>query len=772
MYRLLNSPQQLLAVLDGIADAITVQDTAGKLVYANTAASRTLGYPSAETLLNTPIDVTLQPFEVIDEYGHPLPLNLLPGRLAIQGIESPNQTLRFKIKATGEEHWAIVKARPIFDDKGEVILAVSIFQDITQLKLTEISLEEQREQFRVTLFSIGDAVIATDTAGRVTFINPVAEQLTGYRSQDALEKKIQDIFYIINEFTRELVENPVQKVLEIGETVGLANHSVLISCNGDEIPIEDSSAPIRTRTGELVGAVLVFHDVTARRKAEAELREREARFRTMADHAPVMIWMSGMDKQYHYFNKPWLEFTGRRLEQEIGSGWLEGVHPDDYTRCIDSYSTAFDARQPFTIEYRLRNKKGEYCWILDNGVPLFAADGTFEGYIGSCVDITERKENEQRTILLQEITAALANAVTTKQVADIVVEKAIRALRGHIAAVTLLSADGQFLETITSDGLSQPTSDSDARIPLTAEIPVADAVRSRQPVWIETPEEFAARYPDIYRSTQGVTNSQAAACLPLIVQGRVMGGFGISFLQARKMDDGNRAFMIALAQQCAQALDRVRLYEEAKNLAAVNERQRLARDLHDAVSQTLFSANIIAESLPRLWSQNPEKTLQLLEQIHLLNRGAMAEMRTLLVELRPEALLNTRLETLLSQLVDAAKVRKPMEITQKIELQNHRPFPPEVHVAFYRIAQEALTNIIKHANATEAIIEFKQRRQRVECVICDNGSGFNVNQVSKGIGMISMRERAESINARLRIISHKGKGTRVSLIWQRPQAEP
>lgn len=769
MYRLLNSPQQLLAVLDGIADAITVQDTTGKLVYANTAAARTLGYPSPEALENTANSLITQPFELLDEHGQPLPLNQLPGQRALQGIESPNQTLRLRIIATGEEHWAVVKARPIFDENGEVILAVSIFQDITQLKLTEISLEEQREQFRVTLFSIGDAVIATDMYCWITFMNPVAEQLTGHQSQDALGKPIEEVFFIINEQTRERVENPVQKALQIGETVGLANHSLLISRSGAEIPIEDSSAPIRTRTGELVGAVLVFHDVTARRKAEAELRVREARFRTMADHAPVMIWMSGVDKQYHYFNKPWLEFRGRSLEQETGSGWTEGIHPDDHIHRFETYSSAFDARQPYTMEYRLRNHNGEYCWILDNGVPLFAADGTFEGYIGSCVDITERKENEQRTILLQEITAALANAVTVNQVANIMVGKAIKALGGHVASVTLLSDDGQFLETVNTTGLPHPQSDGHSRVPLAAVIPVTDAVRFQQPVWIESPEEYAACYPEVYRASQGVTN--ATVSLPLIVQGRVIGGFGVSFSEARKMDDDDRAFMIALAQQCAQALERVRLYEEAKNLAAVNERQRLARDLHDAVSQTLFSANIIAESLPRLWTQNPDKTLQLLEQIHLLNRGAMAEMRTLLVELRPEALINTRLEILLSQLVDAAKVRKPMEITQKVELQNRQPLPPEVHVAFYRIAQEALTNIIKHANATETIVELKAQRQRVECVITDNGEGFNVKQISRGIGMISMRERAESIHARLSIVSRKGKGTRVSLVWQRPQIE-
>jgi PAS domain S-box-containing protein len=135
-------------------------------------------------------------------------------------------------------------------------------------------------------------------------------------------------------------------------------------------------------------------DITERKLIDEALRESEARFRIMANTAPVMIWMSGPDKLCIFFNKGWLDFTGRTMEQELGNGWTEGVHPDDFDHCSGIYVNAFDARREFTMEYRLRRFDGEYGWLLDHGVPRFESDGTFLGYIGTAIDITERKRAE------------------------------------------------------------------------------------------------------------------------------------------------------------------------------------------------------------------------------------------------------------------------------------------------------------------------------------------------------------------------------------------
>ncbi|HAE87914.1 TPA: PAS domain S-box protein, partial [Candidatus Marinimicrobia bacterium] len=154
---------------------------------------------------------------------------------------------------------------------------------------------------------------------------------------------------------------------------------------------------------------IVFIDITERKgmMTENKLTESEQQYRTLADYGQALIWTSGLDKKCDYFNKPWLEFTGRTLQQELGDGWVEGVHPDDLERCIEIYSNAFDRREHFSMDYRLRHNSGEYRWIQDDGTPRYDSQGRFIGYIGHCLDIDDRKRAEKelkkRELILSKI---------------------------------------------------------------------------------------------------------------------------------------------------------------------------------------------------------------------------------------------------------------------------------------------------------------------------------------------------------------------------------
>jgi PAS domain S-box-containing protein len=151
----------------------------------------------------------------------------------------------------------------------------------------------------------------------------------------------------------------------------------------------------RDTTGRIVQLRGTVQDITESKRAMAALRESEERFRFVANTAPVVIWMTGPDKLCTYVNQVWLNFTGRPLETELGYGWAESIHPGDRQACVEGYTRAFDRRQPFTIEYRLRRHDGEYRWIFDSSIPRFEADGSFAGYIGSAVDVTDRKKTEE-----------------------------------------------------------------------------------------------------------------------------------------------------------------------------------------------------------------------------------------------------------------------------------------------------------------------------------------------------------------------------------------
>ena len=173
------------------------------------------------------------------------------------------------------------------------------------------------------------------------------------------------------------------------------DHIVLIARDGSARWIELNPTPIKNDQGQTTGLVIIFRDISERRRVEEALRESEERFRTMADATPIMIWASGTDKLCNYFNKQWLDFTGRTTEQEMGNGWSEGRSRRRPEAMPGDLSSGIRRSHAFLMEYRLRRHDGEYRWVMDTGVPRFTPDGTFSGYIGSCMDITDRKLAEE-----------------------------------------------------------------------------------------------------------------------------------------------------------------------------------------------------------------------------------------------------------------------------------------------------------------------------------------------------------------------------------------
>jgi signal transduction histidine kinase len=235
-----------------------------------------------------------------------------------------------------------------------------------------------------------------------------------------------------------------------------------------------------------------------------------------------------------------------------------------------------------------------------------------------------------------------------------------------------------------------------------------------------------------------------------------------------------RSLLTIFSTDIAQLMEDSHLYEQTKALITAEERNRLARDLHDSVTQVLFSASLLAEVLPQIWRRNPELGLQRLEKLQRLTRGALAEMRTMLLELRPAAVIKTPLGDLLAQLTEAVASRSGLPFQLFIE--QISPLPEEVQMNFYRIAQEALNNVVKHSQAKHVVVSLKDvplpldangvSGREVTLVIQDDGVGFSSrHENSSHLGISIMRERAAAIQAFLSLESEPGYGTQVSLVW-------
>lgn len=244
-----------------------------------------------------------------------------------------------------------------------------------------------------------DAIISKNLQGVITTWNKSAERIFGYSAEEAVGQHIT----LIIPPERHVEEKDILARLGRGDRVDHFQ-TVRRKKDGTLLDVSLTISPIRDSSGRVVGASKVAREITEQKLAEIALRESEQRFRVITEASPIMVWMSGTDKLCYYFTKGWLDFVGRPIEQELGNGWTENVHPEDFDRCLQTYVSNFDARRPFEMQYRMRHHTGQYRWILDRGVPRYTPDGTFEGYVGGCLDIHDQKEATEKIHIADGVT--------------------------------------------------------------------------------------------------------------------------------------------------------------------------------------------------------------------------------------------------------------------------------------------------------------------------------------------------------------------------------
>ncbi len=510
----------------------------------------------------------------------------------------------------------------------------------------------------------------------------------------------------------------------------------------------------------------------ARRAAE-KLSVAEARFQSMFDAAAVGMGIMGLDHRILDANPAICRMFGRSREELIGMQAAEATYPQD----LDESTALFEElvsgkRETYEVERRYIRKNGEVFWAHVTMSAVRGPDGKPRFLVGMVDDIEDRKRAEQE---LKESEARFRAVFESASVGVALMGNDHRILTANKSAQRITGYSEEELKSVPATEFAL---EEDRLLDRALFQELLDG--KRQQYVIE--KRYARKDGSIYwgrvnfsavRDAQGALQYLIGLMEDISEEKEAAKKLAAQEGESRKMLEQRVEERTHELQQINERLQKEMaqrqkaeqaLAEQAAQDAIAGERARLARDLHDAVTQTLFSASLIAEVLPDLWASDPEEGKQSTEDLRQLTRGALAEMRTLLLELRPASLTQTRFGDLVRQLSEATIGRARLPVQLSIE--GERSLPPEVQVALYRIAQESLNNIVKYARAKQVRIELTLSKAGVHMEIRDNGIGFDSRKITPtSLGMRIMQERAQSIGADLDVITMPGEGTAVRVTW-------
>jgi PAS domain S-box-containing protein len=661
----------------------------------------------------------------------------------------------------------------------------TIAEDITERKRVEAALRESEERLRMALRDAHVSVAIQDRDLRYVWAYNTRvtrpEELVGSLDSDILAREDAER---LGALKRRVLDQGVEVREQLW--LGLADGPHFMDLTFE---------PVRDEGGRVTGVGSSGIDLTAMKRVEESLRlSREDLDRAQAV-GQVGSWrldvrrnvLTWSDENHRIFGVP----KGAPLTYET---FLAAVHPDDRER-VDRQWNAGLRGHPYDIEHRLL-VDGTVKWVRERAFLEYDDAGELIGGFGITQDVTERKRVEamleERVQELDEANLRLAGEVAER-------EKAEATLRRRVAQLDALRRLSQLLANRRD--LSTAVDAATGAITelfggCCSHVFLLEGGRmASSEVWTDYPEEpggglavvpledfplfrkmvaegrvCAGGEPLLEGLPPALRESACAAGVhhliaPLTARARPVGVLLIS----RGADTGpfserDTALAQIVADTVAAVVESERLHRQEKREAAAEERQRLARDLHDAVTQSLYSASLISEALPSLWAKSPDEGLHNLVRLRRLVRAALAEMRTLLLELRPEALESSPLSALLDRLGDAlaGQVQIPVEVNAS----GPDSMPVEVKTAFYRAAQELLNNVARHAHAGSVSIELCTQPEGVVLSVRDDGRGFDGNSGDAGhMGLRMMRERLKAVGARLELETAVGRGTTAHVVW-------
>lgn len=666
-----------------------------------------------------------------------------------------------------EQDWFEHHFAPIIENDFVSGLTIVSF-NITERREAEDKLRENEQLLRKLMETIMVGVVV-EQGGRIVFHNKMVSIMTGYEARELRQMSLYDLVErdahdTVRHWLTNAAESPQVSQSEIPLTSKFQRR---LWVNFTLTPLDYRGQPAQ---------LVAFVNMTKSVEMQQFILRQERFFRSMVEHSFDATLLINAEGKLQYVSPSVRRVIRAGSEYTIqGRSFLEWaaeyVLPEDMPQIATTLDKLIHQQERHErVRVRLRGGDGRIRWLEGIGTNLLEDDAV-RAVVVNARDITQIQqalEAEQKQRRFSDALLGMSAVVNSSlQIDDVlrhILEHLQEVVEHDAANIMLLEHDSA--HTVGQHGYA----------PEAAEILAQSRFQVRELGYLRRMVEYKRpmTIPDTRNDPDWLPLTRDSGLrsylgAPLVLADEVIGFLNLESEQAGFFQDEHRLRLKLVADLVVMAIKNARAFEQARELAANAERQRIARDLHDAVSQTLFSASMIAETLPVLLEQNLDDVRSGLDELAQLNKGALAEMRTLLVELRPNALQQTDLSVLLAHLVNGMRTRTPAEISLMLAGET-LAFPAAVRVNLYRIAQEALNNCIKHAQAAEIYVQLEVSGRSIRLSVGDNGCGFDPDAVSPGhLGLRIMHERASNASIALAIDSRPGDGTQITAHYTRPE---
>jgi PAS domain S-box-containing protein len=655
----------------------------------------------------------------------------------------------------------------------------SIVVNYKRISEAEVEKSKLENRFESLVNGVKDiAIFILDLKGNIISWNEGAKLIAGYSPAEIIGKHFS-IFYSEEEISNNKPKDNLRNALNNGS---FQEEAWRIKKDGSIFWANVLLTALKDEDNSVYGYLKVIRDLTEKRKHEEEIENSRDFHLKLLDDFPNPVWRSGLNGKYNYFNKAWLNYTGRSLQDELGDGWMANLYPEDRKKVIDNYDLAFKQQKEFILEFRLKNSRNEYRWLVGFGMPYFDIKNNFAGFIGSCYDINERKKYEETINVLMRISEKLYSSLDINQILDSLIIDSIQLANadGGIACIKndnefevkryynkdhweyyekRYKAEGNLFNQMLSERKSILLNPIDEKNSFDNELITKYGIKQlvATPLFGTGGEIigfFQVHYNKLQRETAedkiNILNSVAKNASIAIVK-------SLNYEQLRKTENQLRSSESGLRNLTVQI-----------QYARETERQKIAREVHDELGQLFTGINLNVSFLAERLEQNEkiptDEMIDELNSVQQFVKIGIQTVRDIAVSLRSYVLDQLGLIPAIQEYCREIERMSSIKCIFKSSVESVN-FSDERNAALFRIFQEALTNVLRHAEASHISITISQNGANLEVVISDDGIGMDYSNgaISKSMGILGMKERAIFLRGKLTIGSEKNKGTTISL---------